>query len=170
MCFAVWLTLPRVCVPAFVIEVLVSFMLGREASNTDSLSPSAVSVWPATLWSITTSSQTSSSSSSSSAAAHWLPRIQSEPTPSGTMWVYNVRSEVTLILDDPHSWFGKDFVPNTPSWPNMPPLSRLGTTTRMTKASILLVPGLLETYLFCLSGWNKTNHHVSHFHHHQVTW
>lgn len=75
-----------------------------------------------------------------------------------------------LILDDPHSWFGKDFVPNTPSWPNMPPLSRLGTTTRMTKASILLVPGLLETYLFCLSGWNKTNHHVSHFHHHQVTW
>lgn len=95
MCFAVWLTLPRVCVPAFVIEVLVSFMLGREASNTDSLSPSAVSVWPATLWSITTSSPTSSSSSSSSAAAHWLPRIQSEPTPSGTMWVYIVRSEVT---------------------------------------------------------------------------
>lgn len=95
MCFAVWLILPRVCVPAFVNEILVSFMLGREASDTNSLSPSAVSVWPATLWSITTSSPTSSSSSSSSAAAHWLPRIQSEPTPSGTMWVYNVRSEVT---------------------------------------------------------------------------
>ncbi len=49
---------------------------------------SAVSVWPVTLWSTTTSSPTSSSSSSSWAAAHWLQKIQSEPTPSGTMWVF----------------------------------------------------------------------------------